>query len=150
MIFKVYKSVNMIFFCKALIEFVAVFVSSTENISCYSDIENSLWFTRENIDAGEFCHIQHYKIPPRTRQCQSKTRLAGMTGKDSTSRHSTGSWLGWNDGHRVIKLSKISLLRIFHESFLWMSNQSTISILTRKVSFLAVLFSFFCGYNEST
>ena len=42
-IFKIHKSMNMILLCKSFIQFILMFITTTKNISCYTDIEDSMW-----------------------------------------------------------------------------------------------------------
>lgn len=83
----------MIPLCKTLIEFVAVFISSAENISCDSYVEDSLWLTCEYIDTRIFDHVESIRF-----------HLA------------LASSLGWNDGKLNLEwhdnVSEVFLRRI--------------------------------------
>lgn len=74
---------NMILFSKTFVELILVFICSIDQIGSNANIENSMWFTRQNVNTRIFSHI-HFVIP------DGRNALNGISSRSSKERTRCG------------------------------------------------------------
>lgn len=67
MVFEIDEPMNMIFLSETFIKLILVFIGSVDKITSNTNIENSLWFTRQDVNTKIFGHSV-FVIPDEQRK----------------------------------------------------------------------------------